>query len=163
MSEWLTHWPLGNLNLILGRFKLTLVNGGWGISYEIALTRMPLDLSDDKSTLVQVMAWCCQATVLEICASLPVRTWQCLEDSGLGTFCSFFLDFMFMIWDSRHEELQLFLTDFQTLQSVHVGTVKTNMYMSILPHEWKICSTEISHEGGGEWEHSLTLMSLHGE
>ena len=43
-------------------FKLTLVNGGWGISYEIALKWVPLDLTDDKSTLVQVMAWCHQAT-----------------------------------------------------------------------------------------------------
>ena len=43
-------------------FKLTLVNGGWGISYEIALRWMPQDLTDDKSTLVQVMAWCRQAT-----------------------------------------------------------------------------------------------------
>ena len=42
-------------------FKLTLVNGGWGISYEVALRWMPLDLTD-KSTLVQVMAWCRQAT-----------------------------------------------------------------------------------------------------
>ena len=32
------------------------------ISYEIAIRRMPLDLTDDKSTLVQVMAWCHQAT-----------------------------------------------------------------------------------------------------
>ena len=38
------------------------MNGGWGISYEIALRWMPLDLADDKSTLVEVMAWCCQAT-----------------------------------------------------------------------------------------------------
>ena len=43
-------------------FKLTLVNGGWGISHEIALRWMPLDLTDDKSTLVQVMACCHQAT-----------------------------------------------------------------------------------------------------
>ena len=43
-------------------FKLTLVNGGWGTSYEIALRWMPKDLTDDKSTLVQVMAWCRQAT-----------------------------------------------------------------------------------------------------
>ena len=43
-------------------FKLSLVNGGWGISYEIALRWMPLDLTDDKLTLVQVMAWCRQAT-----------------------------------------------------------------------------------------------------
>ena len=38
------------------------MNGGWGISYEIALIWTSLDLSDDKSTLVQVMAWCRQAT-----------------------------------------------------------------------------------------------------
>ena len=43
-------------------FKLTLMNGGWDISYEIALRWMQLDLSDDKSTLVQVMDWCRQAT-----------------------------------------------------------------------------------------------------
>ena len=43
-------------------FKLTLVNGGWGISYEIALRWMPQDVTDGKSTLVQVMAWCRQAT-----------------------------------------------------------------------------------------------------
>ena len=49
-----------NFRLVI--FKLNLVNGGWGISYEIALRWMPLDLTDDKSTLVQVMAWCRQAT-----------------------------------------------------------------------------------------------------
>ena len=38
------------------------MNGDWGISYEIALRWMPLDLTDDKPTLVQVMAWCRQAT-----------------------------------------------------------------------------------------------------
>ena len=38
------------------------MNGSWGISYEISLRWMPLDLTDDKSTLVQVMAWCRQAT-----------------------------------------------------------------------------------------------------
>ena len=37
------------------------MNGSWGISHEIALRWMPLDLTDDKSTLVQVMAWCRQA------------------------------------------------------------------------------------------------------
>ena len=59
-----------NYSLAPGRFqfhfsevilKLTLVNGGWGVSYEIALRWMPQDLADDKSTLVQVMAWCRQA------------------------------------------------------------------------------------------------------
>ena len=35
---------------------------GWGISCEIALRWMSLDLTDDMSTLIQVMAWCHQAT-----------------------------------------------------------------------------------------------------
>ena len=35
---------------------------GWGISCEIALIWMSLDFTDDQSTLVQVMAWCRQAT-----------------------------------------------------------------------------------------------------
>ena len=43
-------------------FNLILVTDGYDISREIALRWTSLDLSDDKSTLVQVMAWCCQAT-----------------------------------------------------------------------------------------------------
>ena len=43
-------------------FKLILVNVGCGISYEFAHRWMPQDLTDDKSTLVQVMAWGRQAT-----------------------------------------------------------------------------------------------------
>ena len=35
---------------------------GWGISREIAQIWMSLDFTDDQSTLVQVMAWCRQAT-----------------------------------------------------------------------------------------------------
>ena len=39
---------------------LILVIDDWHISCEIAIRRMQLDLTDDKSTLVQVMAWCRQ-------------------------------------------------------------------------------------------------------
>ena len=42
-------------------FKIILEIGGWGISYEIALTWISLYLTDDKSTLVQAMTWCPQA------------------------------------------------------------------------------------------------------
>ena len=35
---------------------------GWAISCEIALIWLSLDLNDEKSTLVQVMAWCRPAT-----------------------------------------------------------------------------------------------------
>ena len=43
-------------------FKQILVIDGWGISCEIALIWMSLDFPDDQSTLVQLMAWCHQAT-----------------------------------------------------------------------------------------------------
>ena len=43
-------------------FKQILVIDGWGISCEIGLIWMSLDFTDDQSTLVQVMAWCRQAT-----------------------------------------------------------------------------------------------------
>ena len=43
-------------------FKQILVIDGWCICCEIALIWMSLDFADDQSTLVQVMAWCRQAT-----------------------------------------------------------------------------------------------------
>ena len=43
-------------------FKQILVIDGWDISCEIALIWISPDFTDDQSTLVQVMAWCRQAT-----------------------------------------------------------------------------------------------------
>ena len=43
-------------------FKQILVIDGWGISCEITLMWMSLDFPDDQSALVQLMAWCRQAT-----------------------------------------------------------------------------------------------------
>ena len=43
-------------------FKLILMIGGWGNFCKIALRWMSMDLTDNKSTLVQVMAWCRQTT-----------------------------------------------------------------------------------------------------
>ena len=45
-----------------GIFNLVLLIGIFRSSYDSALRWMPQDLTDDKSTLVQVMAWCRQAT-----------------------------------------------------------------------------------------------------
>ena len=50
---------------------LISVTDGWGISCKIALRWMPLDLTDDKSTLVQVMVWCRQATSHYLCQCWP--------------------------------------------------------------------------------------------
>ena len=43
-------------------FNLVLLIGIFSSSHDNALQWMPQDLTDDKSTLVQVMAWCRQAT-----------------------------------------------------------------------------------------------------
>ena len=43
-------------------FQIISVIDGWVITCELALRWMLLDITDDKSTLVQVMAWCHQAT-----------------------------------------------------------------------------------------------------
>ena len=45
-----------------GIFNLVLLTGIFRSSHDNALQWMPQDLTDDKSTLVQVMAWCRQAT-----------------------------------------------------------------------------------------------------
>ena len=52
-------------------FKLILVIDDWDISCEIALRWFALDLADEKSTLVQVMAWCRQATSHYLSQGLP--------------------------------------------------------------------------------------------
>ena len=60
----LTRCGLGDFNAILDEYfsePITMIDG-WDIFCEIALRRMSLDLTDDESTLVQVMAWCHQAT-----------------------------------------------------------------------------------------------------
>ena len=60
----LTHWPLGDLNGILKYviFNHVLLNGIFRSSHDNAFWWMPQDLTDDKSTLVQVMAWGRQPT-----------------------------------------------------------------------------------------------------
>ena len=66
------HTSINHMNsLAPGRFKrnfrrvnlqLILVIGGWSISCKIVLKWMPVDLTYGRLTLVQVMAWCHQAT-----------------------------------------------------------------------------------------------------
>ena len=60
----LTHWPLGDFKEIFRKviFQLILMIDGWNISCKIVLKWMPMDFTNGKSTLVQVMAWCRQAT-----------------------------------------------------------------------------------------------------
>ena len=59
----LTNWPLGDLksNFKTAIFNLVLLIGIFTSSKDNALRWMPRDLTNGKSTLVQVMAWCRQA------------------------------------------------------------------------------------------------------
>ena len=63
-EEILTHWPLGDFLEIFRYAIFTLMSTiyGWGIFLEIAHRCLSQDFTDDKSILVQVMAWCHQAT-----------------------------------------------------------------------------------------------------
>ena len=57
----LAPWRCGcNLKSVI--FKFIIQNSSLGIGSEIALKWMPQNLIIDKSTLVQVMVWCHQAT-----------------------------------------------------------------------------------------------------
>ena len=59
----LTHWPLGDFNQFSeSNFQKRFGDWCWGFSCKIVLIWMPPDLTDDRSTLVHVMAWCRQAT-----------------------------------------------------------------------------------------------------
>ena len=58
-----THWPLGNLDAIEKcYFPFCLSIGILRSSYENALWWTPQELTDDKSTLIKVIAWWRQAT-----------------------------------------------------------------------------------------------------
>ena len=50
------------LKFEISSFKLILVIDSRCISSKIALRWMPQNITNEKSTLVQVMAWCCQTT-----------------------------------------------------------------------------------------------------
>ena len=55
-TTYLTHWSLGDAS-----FNLAFMIAIFRSSYDNTLIWMSYDLTDDKSTLVQVMAWCRQA------------------------------------------------------------------------------------------------------
>ena len=50
-----------------------LVIDGWGISCEIALWWMTMELTDKQPTLVLVMAWCLQATNVDLLSVGPAE------------------------------------------------------------------------------------------
>ena len=58
----LTHWPRGIWNVQRDILKPISMIVGWGISWEIALRWMSLDLINDEPKLIQVITWWRQET-----------------------------------------------------------------------------------------------------
>ena len=88
-------------------FKLISVTDARCVSCKIALRWMPLDLNDDKSTLVQVVVWCRQATSHYLSQCWPrimslygvtrpqwVKSSFITENSSLGIGCDIALNWM---------------------------------------------------------------------
>ena len=86
----LTHWPLGDLKIF---FKMSFSNSSWidtlSNSCETALRSMPQNPSDDKSTLVQVMAWCRQAAshYLSQCCPRSLSPYGVTRPQWVNSFC----------------------------------------------------------------------------
>ena len=56
-------------------FKIISMVDSWGIDCEIAVRWMYLNFTDEKSTLVQVMTWCRQATSHYLSQCWPSSLW----------------------------------------------------------------------------------------
>ena len=61
-------------------FKLIVENSSLGIHCKIVLRWMPQNLNNEKSTLVQVMAWCHPANALDILQ--PCTNWPSIWGSN---------------------------------------------------------------------------------
>ena len=90
-SEWSFRWLI---------FMWMLVITGWGISSEISLRWMSLDFPGDKSTLVQVMAWCRQATshYLSQCWPRLVSTYVMAKPQWVNVKLQIHANIMNILW-----------------------------------------------------------------
>ena len=62
-TVYITHWSLGDVAIIL-KIQILLIakSSSFNNHCEIPLMWIPQNLTNEKSTWVQVMAWCCQTT-----------------------------------------------------------------------------------------------------
>ena len=118
-------------------FKQILVIDDWGISCEITLTWKPHDLTDDKSTLVQVMAWCCQVTSHYLSQCWP--RWEFLMQSKYHYFISLLIH---SSGKGHH---------FQTSYFCLLCTEKYFVLSCSHETEW-VCTSQIWHTTKYGWE-----------
>ena len=84
-------WNVWPCTLALVGCKPEAIPCRWGISCELALRWMSLALTDDKSTLVQVMAWCHQATshYLSQCWPRSLSTYGVTRPQWVKIWCKY--------------------------------------------------------------------------
>ena len=68
----------------ISNFKLIILIDFWGITCEIALRRISMDFIDDKSILIQVLAWCRQAVRQQAITWANVDPGLCRYMASLG-------------------------------------------------------------------------------
>ena len=98
---------------------------GWDTCCKIALRRMSLDLTDDKSTLVQVMAWCRQATsyYLSQCWPRSLMPYGITRPQRVNVPSN--------LWYKAHQIMKLLYSSCSCLCSIQWGQV--------LSREWRCC------------------------
>ena len=118
------------------------MNGGRGISYEIDLRWMPLDLTDDKSTLVQVMAWCRQAPshYLSQCWPRSMSPYGVIRPQWVNHILMIHSDLMLMLQDISVDRSTLVQTNIILVQ-IMARCRQTTCYL--LPAEMQIPSSVI--------------------
>ena len=131
------------------------MNSDWGISYEIALRWVSLDLTDDKSTLGQVMAWCRQATTItwanfdpDQCRHMASLGHNELMSNMLGQNQDISLHMTSspneFSWGCEFADGMSIMTDlqydlFQKLDDVSASFMRTRHLISIIACWWPFC------------------------
>ena len=97
-----TDWSLGDLKRIFRWiiFKLILWIDGWVVAWDIALRWISLDLTNNKSTLVHVMAWCHQTSshYLSQCWHSSVSPDNVNRTQSVNCFSAFSVYFLEIIY-----------------------------------------------------------------
>ena len=133
-------------------FVIWVLNGGWGLSYEIAFRWMPLDSTDDKSTLVQVMAWCCQATChyLNQCWPRSLTPYGITRPQWVN-FDNAFLSIWYQEYLNQRNEILIWWAETYTNQTIRQQTYSKVRY------DYEITRRNI----GGPLKNLTTSVSFH--
>ena len=125
-------------NSKIGIFDLVLLIGVFRSSHDSTLQSMPHDLTDDRSTLVQVMAWCRQATSHYLS--------QCCLMASLGHNELRVRDWVFFVTEypklqftSIHGGVRCLTTKSVEVSKLCDGMLKSLYHSEIWQVPWQLC------------------------